>query len=169
MAEKTLEEAADIGLLAVRGPEVDIHPLLREFLRGKLLKSRSGGSEEAIQNVGRYLVHERAWDEAYALLEESAAFGLMGELFESALDDLLLQGRTATLRKWLDRAYEAQLQFPVMDLAEAEISFREGSHRRTEVLALAAARTLPKGHHLPPVHLPSLAKPHTLKAGAQML
>ena len=72
----------------------------------------------------------------------------MGELFESALDDLLLQGRTATLRKWLDRAYEVQLQFPVMDLAEAEISFREGSHRRTEVLALAAARTLPEGHPL---------------------
>lgn len=148
VAEKTLEEAADIGLLGVRGLEVDIHPLLREFLRGKLLEHGAEVSREAIENVGRYLFQERAWDEAFALLEESAAFALMGELFESALDDLLLQGRTATLRKWIDRAYEAQLQFPVMDLAEAEISFREGSHRRTEVLALAAARTLPQGHPL---------------------
>ena len=38
VAEKTLEEAAEIGILAVRGLEVDIHPLLREFLRGKLLE-----------------------------------------------------------------------------------------------------------------------------------
>ena len=148
VAEKILDEAAEIGILAVRGSEVEIHPLLREFLRGKLLEHGAEVSKEAIRNVGRYLFQERAWDEAFALLEESAAFGLMGELFESALDDLLLQGRTATLRKWLDRAYEAQLQFPVMDLAEAEISFREGSHRRTEVLALAAARTLPEGHPL---------------------
>jgi LuxR family maltose regulon positive regulatory protein len=148
VAKKILEEAADIGILVMRGAEVEIHPLLREFLRGKLSEHGVETSQEAIHKVGRYLFQERAWDEAFALVEESAALGLMGELFEAALDDLLLQGRTATLRKWLDRAYEAQLQFPVMDLAEAEISFREGSHRRTEVLALTAARTLPEGHSL---------------------
>ncbi len=147
-ARRVLEEAAEIGVLVVRGSEVDIHPLLREFLRGKLLEHGPETSREAIRKVGRYLFRERAWDEAFAFVEESGALGLLGELLEAALDDLLLKGRTATLRKWLDTAYEAQLQFPVMDLAEAEISFREGSHRKTEVLALTAARTLSEGHPL---------------------
>ena len=43
IADKTLEEAADIGILAVQGSEVDIHPLLREFFRGKLLEHGDSG------------------------------------------------------------------------------------------------------------------------------
>ena len=89
--KKTLEEAADIGLLALRGLEVEIHPLLREFLRGKLLEHGAEVSREAIRNVGRCLFQERAWDEAFALLEVSG-LPVNGRAVWSALDDLLLQG-----------------------------------------------------------------------------
>ena len=141
-AGEVLETSVQRGLLIPSGSEYQFHPLLQAFLQRKLRERDRDYVDSIVRSVGRYLIVEGFWDEAFELLSASEA-ELLPELLEASLDKLLREGRTATLKRWISASEEAQVQSPIIDLAEAELSFREGIHSKAEVLALAAARKMP--------------------------
>jgi DNA-binding NarL/FixJ family response regulator len=72
----------------------------------------------------------------------------MGDVIEASLDPMLLDGRIAALRDWVGRARSYGLESPALDLAEAEIEFREGRWRAAETRARRLAERLRPNHPL---------------------
>jgi DNA-binding CsgD family transcriptional regulator/tetratricopeptide (TPR) repeat protein len=145
-ASGILETAVHRGLLDRDGLAYEFHPLLRAFLQRKLSESGDKAVESIARAVSEHLIDTGLWDDAFALISNSRMPALLPGLIEASLDSLLLEGRTATLKRWINASDEAQIQSPIVDLAEAELSFREGIHSKTEALALAAARRVPAEH-----------------------
>jgi len=69
-------------------------------------------------------------------------------LFESGLQVMLVAARIPTVRSWVNLGRTMRIDAPIMDLAEAEISFHEGRRQVSEDLAMRAARRLPQGHFM---------------------
>ena len=86
--------------------------------------------DSIVSSVFRHLTVEGLWDDAFALLSTSAVPALLPDLLEASLDKLLREGRTATLKRWIDAAEEAQIQSPIIDLAEASSPSERASIRR---------------------------------------
>jgi ATP/maltotriose-dependent transcriptional regulator MalT len=147
-AQELLENAAIHGFLTPSpGGRSDFHPLLRQFLRSKLDLSNSQ-TLERIDSLISYLISTRAWDDAFTMIELADRLDLLTPLLDAALDDVLRRGRVATVRRWLAVVKTRGAISPQIDLARAEVSFREGRHTEAEMQALDAARGLPTEHAL---------------------
>ena len=66
----------------------------------------------------------------------------------AAWEDLLSEGRVATLSAWLNRADELHARSPMFDFVGAEVALRESAHSRAERLALSAADAFGPEHPL---------------------
>jgi DNA-binding NarL/FixJ family response regulator len=55
---------------------------------------------------------------------------------------MLSDGRLPTLHRWIESAFAAHINAPILDLAESELAFRRGEHERAYVLASQAALRL---------------------------
>ena len=104
-AGDVLETSVQRGLLIPSGSEYQFHPLLQAFLQRKLRERDKDSVDSIIRSVGRYLIVEGFWDEAFELLAASEA-ELLPELLEASLDKLLREGRTATLKRWISASEE---------------------------------------------------------------
>jgi LuxR family transcriptional regulator, maltose regulon positive regulatory protein len=142
-AESAIESGKEAGVFtAEKGQAFTFHPLLRTFLLQKLHRSRPQVAD-AVGRAVRYLLDTEAWDEAFGLIAEFGAQPeLMNELFSRATVPLTRLGRLATLREWLDLARQSGLLSAYLDLAEAELAFRQGRQDRGGALARAAAASL---------------------------
>jgi LuxR family maltose regulon positive regulatory protein len=145
-ADHVIGEAVRLGVLTSQsGATLDLHPLLRAFLDRKLARTGSD-LHPTLTGVVRFLIVERKWDEAFNLIERFEAHYLVVELVEAAMAALLSGGRLSTLTRWLAYSNEAEVRSPVLDLAEAEVAFREGIHAKAQALALAAEKQLYDSH-----------------------
>ena len=91
------------GFLAeqARG-NVELHPLAKQFLQMKLREETAEGLGAVVSDAVATLIDShRLWDEAYSLIAEFNRVEVLPHLVESAMDDLLATGRSATLRRWL--------------------------------------------------------------------
>jgi len=146
--ERLLGRCVEFGFLtSFRPGHFELHPLLRQFLATKVEKS-GAPVDLWIEKLGTFLLNRKAWDDASVLLERTAISELVDRLLEQALYNLLLDGRIETLRRWIARARDREYTSPQIDLAEAELLFREGKPQRAEELALAASENLPPVHPL---------------------
>jgi len=146
--ERVLQEAAWRGFLThYRSREFDLHPLLRQFLRAKIQLNELW-VRDWIDKLADFLQTKRSWDDLFILFEETHAPGLLDRTIEAALTELLFEGRIATIRRWVAAGRELAMESPQLDLAEAEICFREAPHAASEALATAAAQALLAGHPL---------------------
>jgi ATP/maltotriose-dependent transcriptional regulator MalT len=144
-ADEILRVAAAVGAIARAGPEVELHPLLQDFLLTKF-EAASGDDDEAFaERATTLLLANRKWDETFTVIVRVQAVTFLPDLIAGALDDLLREGRAQTVSYWLGYAHANHLSSPALDLAEAEIAFREGQHARAERLALQAAKELEDG------------------------
>src|SRR6266542_3316977 len=146
--EALLENAAIHGFLtpSPRG-RPEFHPLLRQFLRSKL-DLTNPKTLERVDSLVSYLVSTGAWDDAFTVIELADPIELLSSLLDAALDEVLRRGRVATVRRWLAAAKARGVISPQIDLARAEVSFREGRHTEAEMQARDAARGLPSDHAL---------------------
>jgi LuxR family maltose regulon positive regulatory protein len=148
-ATSVLAEAVRLGVLRPESGETfDLHPLLRDFLTRKLSGLAGDYRRSTLELVGRFLIRTRRWDDAFALIERFSARTLLLELVEDAMQTLLADGRLSTLRRWLQFAAELGEASPVLDLAEAEVAFRESAHAQAQALALHARKQLGERHPL---------------------
>jgi LuxR family maltose regulon positive regulatory protein len=146
--EDILGRCADSGFLTSFGiGTYELHPLLRQFLLSKI-DPLDRTSRNKFERIANFALRHRNWDEASLLLERRASDVMIDRFVESALDELLLEGRVATLRRWIAIARNRRYESPQIDLAEAELLFREGRPKHAEALALAAAESLPRDHDL---------------------
>lgn len=114
---------------------IDMHPLLRAFLRSR-------GPEAAIEASATVdlLIHVGHWDDAFDLIQAFELRGKIPALIQESLDQMLRDGRSATLKQWLLHAVSVGLDTRQghLALASAELAFREGRFADSEVLALSA-------------------------------
>lgn len=140
-AHEVVRSAFAAGFLSASSESPELHPLLRRFLRPKLGDGTSD-PVSIIRSVARFFLSQRAWDEVFAIIGDFGASELLPDLVDAALDDLLAEGRIATLTRWLN--YDGELRDdPLFALADAEIRFRQGYVARARARAEAAAESLP--------------------------
>jgi LuxR family maltose regulon positive regulatory protein len=125
--------------------EVELHPLARQFLQMKLRDEQAQGLGAVVDRAVATLIEHRLWDEAHGLIEEFDQTDVLPQLVESAMDDLLATGRSATLRSWLG---ESIATHPALLLASAELAFREGRFYEAEALAAHAANDVSSSSEL---------------------
>jgi LuxR family maltose regulon positive regulatory protein len=141
-AANVIREAVRVGILTPQHRDTfDLHPLLRDFLERKLARASEAVSRTRME-VGRFLIGQAQWDEAFTLIERFSTTDLLVELVEQAMPSLLADGRLTTLGRWLSYAIDSGLASPILDLVEAEIAFREASHPKAQALALQAEQQL---------------------------
>src|SRR5262249_47869255 len=145
--DKLLVGCVQSGFLTAYGVgSYELHPLLRQFLSTKM--DRAGDLDARVDRIARLTQLHRRWDDASVLIERFGAAGIIDGFLEAAVDDLLRDGRVETLRRWIANARRHAYRSPQVDLAEAELLFREARPRPSEDLALAAVEALPPGHPL---------------------
>lgn len=137
-AGETLSEGVRIGAVTRQGLDFELHPLLSEFLVAKLHDQPESAVKGLATDAVRVLAAEHRWDQAFHVISALKASYLLPDLLAVALDDLLHEGRTQTVAQWLELAETNHISSPVIDLAAAEIGFREGRYAKAEALALTA-------------------------------
>jgi LuxR family transcriptional regulator, maltose regulon positive regulatory protein len=142
-AERVLTVAREAGMFtAQRAQELVLHPLLRTFLLQKLLDAPRSDVSDAVTRATDYLIGVQSWDDAFSLISKFSRDDLLDNLVSRAIIPLTKQGRLATIREWLDFARRNDVATPYIDLADAELSFRQGVFDRAAMLAKAAANGL---------------------------
>jgi ATP/maltotriose-dependent transcriptional regulator MalT len=143
-ANRALHAAASAGMLVAHGPiGRKFHPLLQAFLTRKLLEFPPRDVQEAVGTAAEVLLHDRDWNNTFVLIDRFGREDLLHELLSKALPPLTAQGRLATIREWLDFGRERGFSTPYLDLARAELAFREGQYERSQALSKGVAETLP--------------------------
>jgi len=136
-ARKVLEIGFNSGFLSDAHEDgLTMHPLLQQFLRGKL--EDEGGSIllRTVRRAARLLIRNGVWDEAYDLISRYGDIDLLTELLSSCMDDMLSSGRVASLRTWVEGADQEN---SAVRLVGAELAFREGRFHESESLGTLAA------------------------------
>jgi ATP/maltotriose-dependent transcriptional regulator MalT len=143
-----LDQAVKLGILNPERQRLELHPLLRRFLHTKLNEFGPSSIRTIVTSVGAALVDRGDWDDAFLVADAFSDSALLTSLVAAAWEDLLEQGRVATLASWLDRADELHARSPMFDLVGAEVALRESAHDRAERLALSAAHAFGPDHPL---------------------
>ena len=143
-AEQVLQVAESAGMLVTHGArDRRFHPLLQAFLGKKLLELPATDIGESVGSTTRVLIAARDWNDAFFVVSRFRRSDLLDALLSSALPMLTAQGRLATIRDWLDFGREQRFASSYLDLADAELAFREGKYDRAASVAKLAAATLP--------------------------
>ena len=141
-ADATVAVARQAGMFTPRrGQEPTIHPLLQTLLVHKLRELPRAVAEDAVKNAAEFLIGTAAWDAAFSLISDFGHHDLLDLLLARAIVPLTKQGRLATLREWVDYAASREVSSAYCELAEAELCFRQGLHRRAATLALSALQS----------------------------
>jgi LuxR family maltose regulon positive regulatory protein len=138
-----LTEADRVGFLTPRGEAYELHPLLRQFLLGKGSVLDSYEFLAVRKRLLAVLIGDRCWDDAFTLIRESDMISELPGLLRASLDDLLKEGRIATVRSWLEFARSHKLDDPIISLAHSESALRSGELAQARFFATRAYRHLP--------------------------
>ena len=139
-ADELLGSAVAAGVLsAEESGNYYIHPLFREFLSrdGEGMSSNELAHDARL--VAEALARDGEWDAAFDVACRASLTDVIAELFETAGPQLLLAGRTASLKAWAEQAHDLGITSPHIDLVAAEVAFRAGEPGAAETLALRAA------------------------------
>jgi LuxR family maltose regulon positive regulatory protein len=139
-ARATREYAVAAGILNVDEDSFELHPLLRAFLDRKFDEHRAEERTGWVEHLCEFLLQLRRWDDVFAVAQRFESAALLVRLVSAASEELLSEGRVATLGRWLEFAEEIRVRSPLLDLAEAEVAFRQGFYQKSEALALEAIR-----------------------------
>jgi LuxR family maltose regulon positive regulatory protein len=141
--DSVLERAIDSGFFQRTSvSELELHPLLREFLHEKLKEARDTYQGLAAR-VAQMLISKELWDEAFETIQRCEALELLDGLIARSIRGMLAEGRFVTLEAWIAHARDKGFASPALSVAAAEVALRRGSHRRARTLAQQAVLTLP--------------------------
>jgi LuxR family maltose regulon positive regulatory protein len=136
--ERMRAEAHRVGLIAEReSGRIEMHPLIREFLRTKL--DEANVDPTLVDELVFYFVGHGDWDDAFALIEKYDLHDHLRHLFAAATMPALETGRTATIEQWLGWASSVDFDAPELGLARAELALRSGDWGACQAMAAASA------------------------------
>src|SRR5215208_1378728 len=137
-----LAEAETRGFLASSDDsELEIHPLVRSFLRSKFAEE-AAAIDEPVSRLLDCLFERHQWDDAFTVIEQTQRRGEIARLIGDAASELLNAGRSATLEDWLDWSAEHAVEGAEISLARAELLLRRGNWAAAESLATACGAAL---------------------------
>jgi len=140
---EVLQPATSAGAFLDNPQDLDLHPLVRAFLLRKILDLPRSELASITSNAATFLIEHHDWDAAFATIRRCPNVQLVDLLLSEAITPLTHEGRLSTLRKWLAVFSTGGLRSPCIDLADAELSFRQADYGRAETLATASAEALP--------------------------
>ncbi len=140
-----LAEATAAGYFTDALDHASFHPLLKDFLLGKV-KADWPGTSRAVRDLVSFYVSEEAWDSAFHVLQNCTERESLTQLIERGREPLLRAGRTATLAEWVSAAERERIKSPQIELLKAELAAREGRALHAERMALYVANL--DGHAL---------------------
>ena len=147
-ADAVLNAGVNLGFLVrVAKDAFELHPLLQRFLETKL-RERPEDVDVLATRLGQLYINCELWDDLFLLVERCQSDSLLLRLLASALPPMVEDGRLSTIAQWIEFAQGRRIDSPLIDLAEAEVAFRQGNATRAEVLALRAASHLDDAHSL---------------------
>lgn len=139
--------ATDLGFLSSNDGVLELHPLFREYLFQQL-----ASGEDVVQIVDSAIdaaVQQEKWERAFQLIRRFNRFELAEGVLEKAYVPLLRSGQLGTLASFT-RSIRATPAFApaVVDLAEAELAFRDGSFQLATRIAARVRDQLGSDHPL---------------------
>jgi LuxR family transcriptional regulator, maltose regulon positive regulatory protein len=146
-ATAVLAEAERRGFLARHESQYELHPLLRQFLILKLQDLDRSALHQLAAQICQWEIGERNWNEALQLADRYQLSSLVFAIIEATLDDVLAQGRIASVQKWLDVARKHDAASPTISLVEMEISFRRHQFDQARSHAQRLISKLPVADH----------------------
>jgi ATP/maltotriose-dependent transcriptional regulator MalT len=141
--ESVVHEGTRVGFLTgERSGVLAIHPLLREFLRRKIVELPEARRRQRVAAVVRLLMDERKWDEAFDVIRQFDIPQVLSDLLQTSLYELLGRGHLKTVAMFIEAGRLRGVDEAILNLADAELAFREGFHERSRRLARRAAEDL---------------------------
>ncbi len=142
-SNRVIEEGTRVGFLTdERSGVLAMHPLLRAFLRRKMLELPDARCQDLVDGVVRLLIGHREWDEAFEVVRQFDMPASLDELLEASLYELLERGHLKTVSTFVEFGRLRGASGALLDLADAELAFREGFHERARRLAERAGPEL---------------------------
>jgi LuxR family transcriptional regulator, maltose regulon positive regulatory protein len=142
-AQEVAEKACRSGFLTRTVTGYEMHPLLRQFLRMKLSESHGELISTTARVIGISYAEQERWDETASLAIEFELDDLLLLVLSNALDQVLSEGRVATVERWLDAAKRFAPTSGIVRVAAIEIAFRTGNLDTARPMALQLARSIP--------------------------
>jgi DNA-binding CsgD family transcriptional regulator/tetratricopeptide (TPR) repeat protein len=139
LADETCAAGIDMGVIAERGVQLELHPLCRSFLEERGPQLGIVHDDEAVAVCGRHYEERRDWDAAFELISKHGPAERLETLMSDALDELLEAARLSTIDAWCDLAAQAKLSHPIFLLARAEVTVRRGRYAEAQAYAELAA------------------------------
>lgn len=133
-------EAAEAGFLTrVADTTYEMHPLLRDFLQDKLATQ---SDQTLVRSIASSVLSRRSWDAAFYIIERFGYDDLLPELFNAAFESLIREHRLVTMERWVMYARNRRRDFPMLDLAHAQVARRLANYDVGETSAVRAAKNL---------------------------
>jgi DNA-binding CsgD family transcriptional regulator len=142
-----VDAAHEIGFINVGDEELELHPLLRDFLLEKLavLSDAKTIVDASIEGC----VESCRWERAFDLILRFDRNDLVERVLDSAYSPLIRCGQVATLAAFAAKIRAAPTFPPAaIDLAEADVALADGAFDLASRVAERAASRLPDAHHL---------------------
>jgi len=144
-AEHAVEEGLNAGILhKTASGFAEFHPLVRDFLAKRLEGVSTGLVRSFEAKAVSWFLERDHWDEAFEIVQRSSHRSGFSQLIERALRPALKRGRIDTVRRWVTFARQEGLRLPGIEVAEAELAFRDGAYLQAETLAAQAAAHAPQ-------------------------
>jgi ATP/maltotriose-dependent transcriptional regulator MalT len=143
-AAAVVEAARELGFVSTSA-DLELHPLLREFLLRKLLEHPR--ADARVRQAVEICIAAESWDRALELVLRFSLVDLVEPLLESAYKPLLRAGRLGTLAHFAGRlGSRPAFSSPGVELIDAEVALRDGAYALACDLALRVRRKLPHQH-----------------------
>jgi LuxR family transcriptional regulator, maltose regulon positive regulatory protein len=147
-APEVLQDSFTRGFLT-RGPTAyEMHPLLRQFLRSKLSEFPKRAVTAAAAELVESYVNARRWDDAMRVATAQGLQHAVLEILETSLEQMLSEGRLATIEEWLAIARAIRPTAPIVRLTEIELAFRTGESSAAREKAPELAKSIGADHPL---------------------
>jgi ATP/maltotriose-dependent transcriptional regulator MalT len=139
------EEASTAGYFTEPYENASFHPLLKDFLLAKI-EPDDPDVKRVTRDLVKFYIAEGAWDDAFHVLQNCPDRDALTRLIEMGREQLLRNGRTATLSEWVAAAARQRIDSPRVELLKAELAARVGRVTQAERTALYVANL--DGHRL---------------------
>jgi DNA-binding CsgD family transcriptional regulator/tetratricopeptide (TPR) repeat protein len=141
-ARNALAEGERLGFVQRDGDDLYVmHSLVRDFLKKQT--PEVAASTAIVDRLVRYLLDHRDYDDLFVLCREFPLHRATRSATDKVLQMLLTSDQVSTIERWITHALAARLDSAAVDLAQAELEFREGRNAQAAELAMRSSARFP--------------------------
>jgi DNA-binding CsgD family transcriptional regulator len=143
-AYRALDDGERLGFVQRAGNDVYVmHSLVREFLK-KQTSDAQVATDAIVGRLVSYLLAQDQFDDLFVLCRDFPHQESTLAATNKVLETLLTSEHVSTIERWVTHALGAGLDSAAVDLAQAELEFREGRNAQAAELAMRSSSRLPR-------------------------